>query len=184
MELEQYKPDTAIKQKMGGKEGGKKQKKGLIARDQISASVAAIICDNDESPCPHVEVAKCKSGTGLEAMPRWELNYIFLAFFIHYCLHCRPDPKCMKSTHSPCGLISGWEKVMSVQPAATKQKQMFLSTKNAWSAASSRANSEPNDISVFGYGGIPSDEENIEHQELDNAGSEKQHMKYKVCSTL
>jgi hypothetical protein len=57
VDLEEDEPDTSIK----AKKGGKKQKKGLAAREQISAEVAVIIADLDEQPRPNVEGVKRKS---------------------------------------------------------------------------------------------------------------------------
>jgi hypothetical protein len=48
-ELENEEPDTRIQWKTG-----KKQKKGLVARDQISAAVAAI----NEEPSPSLDRSK------------------------------------------------------------------------------------------------------------------------------
>jgi hypothetical protein len=98
-----------------------------------------------------------------------------LQLYLHSLNHHshRPDPKRVKST-PPSGLIANWQKVTS-QPA-TKQTRTSNTDVDTWStrtATSSRANSEPEDVSAFGFGGIPSDDENIE---LDSAGS----MKYKV----
>lgn len=64
MDLEEDELDTSIK----AKKVGKKQKKGLTTREQISAEVVAIIADLDEQPHPNVEGVKQKSH--LEAMPR------------------------------------------------------------------------------------------------------------------
>jgi hypothetical protein len=69
VDLEDGEPDTAIKRKVGDK----KQKKGLAAKDQISAEVAALItqADVEKQPLhPNVEAVKRKSGSGLEATPR------------------------------------------------------------------------------------------------------------------
>lgn len=63
-EEEEDELDTSIK----AKKVGKKQKKGLTTREQISAEVVAIIADLDEQPHPNVEGVKQKSH--LEAMPR------------------------------------------------------------------------------------------------------------------
>ena len=65
-ELEDEEPDTKIQLK-----AGKKQKKGIIARDQISAVVAAI---NDEpSPSPRLNSGYSSRATGSKAyvFPNW-----------------------------------------------------------------------------------------------------------------
>ena len=54
-ELEDNEPDTKIKLK----KGGKKQKKGIIARDQIAAAVAAI----SDNSSPLVKMAKGRVGS-------------------------------------------------------------------------------------------------------------------------
>ena len=59
LDLEEDEPDTHLKRKQGG---GKKQKKGLAARDEISASVAAIIRADALPPRPYVEGVKRKTG--------------------------------------------------------------------------------------------------------------------------
>jgi hypothetical protein len=59
-ELEDDEPDTRIKLK----KGGKKQKKGIIAQDQISAAVAAI--SDDSSPL----VKRAKGRVGSNQTPK------------------------------------------------------------------------------------------------------------------
>jgi hypothetical protein len=58
-ELEIDEPDTSIKK------GGKKQKKGLLACDQVSAAVAAM----SDDPNPFVTVAKGRVGTQITQTP-------------------------------------------------------------------------------------------------------------------
>lgn len=70
VELEDDEPDTAIKTKRESsrkeENGGKKQKKGLIARDQINT-----VAGSDKHP--NMEVVKCKA-TG--ARPEYDNFYI------------------------------------------------------------------------------------------------------------
>jgi hypothetical protein len=65
IELEDDEPDTRLKRR---KQGGKKQKKGLAAREQINDSVAAIMRVSDDAlvPRPHVEGFKRKTGNDFE----------------------------------------------------------------------------------------------------------------------
>jgi hypothetical protein len=58
-ELEIDEPDMSIKK------GGKKQKKGLLARDQVSVAVAAM----SDDPNPFVTAAKGQVGTQITQTP-------------------------------------------------------------------------------------------------------------------
>ncbi|KAF8262345.1 hypothetical protein EI94DRAFT_1704851 [Lactarius quietus] len=84
-ELENEEPDTKIQVK-----AGKKPKKGLIARDQISAAVAAISAE--PSPSPSLDRGKITAGSKRG-----------------------PSSKPAKSSHPRSGLVPNWQQVQRIQ---------------------------------------------------------------------
>src|ERR1700760_4160963 len=90
----------------------------------------------------------------------------------------RLNSKRLKATQLPSGLIPNWDSKKASRGG--KKSSTAGSSTYTRSTTTSRANTgEPEeDTSAFGYGGIPSDDDNIMRQELSHMSSGKLSSKY------
>ncbi|KAI0251373.1 hypothetical protein BJV78DRAFT_1282635 [Lactifluus subvellereus] len=160
-ELEDDEPDTRIKIK----KGGKKQKKGHIARDQISAAVAALSDDPSLSPFVGTKRATV-TGSKFNQTPG-------------------PASKRLKSSQPPSGVVSNWQKVQHIQPPIIPGKRSGFASEidsdtchsrgSQLDQPSSRATSgEPvADAVSYRYGGFMPDDEGLERHDIKGIEPEK-----------
>ncbi|KAI0283462.1 hypothetical protein BC826DRAFT_1110208 [Russula brevipes] len=157
MDLEEETPDTTIK-----KTSGKKQKKGIAVRTEINSAAAQMV----QGEQPNVEVRKRKSGLGTTAteaqMPRTKKQ------------------KSSSSTQELSGLVPGWKKAKAPQASNLSRAPSSASTRTMVSRRASSTVATDHELEdgaitsasasdgdpAFGYGGIPSDEEEVERPGL------------------
>ncbi|KAI0283465.1 hypothetical protein BC826DRAFT_973778 [Russula brevipes] len=157
MDLEEETPDTTIK-----KTSGKKQKKGIAVRTEINSAAAQMV----QGEQPNVEVRKRKSGLGTTATeaqtPRTKKQ------------------KSSSSTQELSGLVPGWKKAKAPQASNLSRAPSSASTRTMVSRRASSTVATDHELEdgaitsasasdgdpAFGYGGIPSDEEEVERPGL------------------